>query len=112
MSESSSVRPTSAERAGAASNRRMSGGPQARPTAGLIHWQSFAKNFMFFVRQRRSAVGRVSDFVCIQSRRDWGPCIDCTNSAAYLQWLALGIPGLSGRLRRHTFFGTERERRN
>jgi hypothetical protein len=61
MSESSSVRLDSAAGAGAASNCRMSGGPQARPTVGLIHWQSFAKNFMFFVRRRRSAVGRVSD---------------------------------------------------
>jgi hypothetical protein len=61
MSESSSARPDSAAGAGAASNCRMSGGPQARPTVGLIHWQSFAKNFMFFVRRRRSAVGRVSD---------------------------------------------------
>jgi hypothetical protein len=61
MSESSSVRLDSAAGAGAASNGRMSGGPQARPTVGLIHWQSFAKNFMFFVRRRRSAVGRVSD---------------------------------------------------
>ena len=48
MSESSSVRLDSAAGAGAASNCRMSGGPQARPTVGLIHWQSFAKNFMFF----------------------------------------------------------------
>ena len=61
MSESSPVRPDSAADAGAASNRRMSGGPQARPTVGLMHWQSFAKNFMFFVRRRGSAVGRVSD---------------------------------------------------
>ena len=55
------ARPDSAAGAGAASNCRMSGGPQARPTVGLIHWQSFAKNFVFFVQRRRSAVGRVSD---------------------------------------------------
>jgi hypothetical protein len=58
---SGSLQIDSAAGAGAASNCRMSGGPQARPTVGLIHWQSFAKNFMFFVRRRRSAVGRVSD---------------------------------------------------
>jgi hypothetical protein len=58
---SGSLQIDSAAGAGAASNCRMSGGPQARRTVGLIHWQSFAKNFMFFVRRRRSAVGRVSD---------------------------------------------------